>query len=114
MQAMPALVAILLLASAASAAANQVEARWSGWLRVGPGMQYAVLDEIPAKSKIDVQSCANDWCLVKSGSAHGYVNADLVNTPPAPPPPAHILGCVTTQENGYGPHGGEEERFCGK
>ncbi len=106
--------ALLLLASAASAAAKEGEARWSGWLRAGPGMQYAVLDEIPAKSKIDVQSCTNGWCAVTSGAAKGYVSADLVNIPPAPQPPAHIIGCFTTQETGYGPQGGEAERFCGK
>ncbi len=110
----PLLSAALLLASALPAAANQMEARWSGWLRVGPGLQYAVVDEIPAKSKLDVESCANGWCQVKSGYAKGYVNADLVNAPPPPPAPAQKLGCVTTQENGYGPHGGETERFCGK
>jgi hypothetical protein len=38
------------------------QANWTTYLRVGPGLQYAVIDEVEAQDAITVQGCDKGWC----------------------------------------------------
>lgn len=88
---------------------------WTTYLRAGPGLQFAVLDEIEAHKTLDVQDCRGGWCRVVSGDAEGYVAADHLAAPGPPAPKAadHApVPCFRAQQTGF--RGGDEVQFCGK
>ena len=89
-------------------------ARSTAYLRAGPGEQYAALDEIDPESEVDVQSCDNGWCRVRSGDADGFIRAEVLTAPDdhaKPPAPAPGAPCFTADLNGR-PRGGEQVRVC--
>ncbi|MAY62340.1 MAG: hypothetical protein CML29_09015 [Rhizobiales bacterium] len=45
-------------------------------VRVGPGSDYGIVDELPAGScGVSVlERCQDDWCVVRQGSSTGWVS----------------------------------------
>lgn len=74
----PGLIAVLLLATAASAAADPAAVDTNLNLRAGPGPAFNVIVKIPAGSKLEVQSCGEDWCRVKFAGRMGYASRPLL------------------------------------
>ncbi len=95
--------------------ALSAEAKWTSYLRAGPGQQFAVLDEIASNDPLTVQTCSGGWCKVLYGRADGYVLEALLDRgPPGPasaqPPATH--DCFDDVLNGYEGH--SHVQFCSK
>ncbi len=104
------LVATLTGAFGLSASAETKMTRFGTFLHVGPGAQYAVSDEIPTRTALDVGRCADDWCEVRYGRASGWV--DGRNLVPIAGSPAVVpTNCVDFVRSGW-PKAGELERLC--
>ena len=103
-------VLITLLATAFPAAAAPGMISFATWFRIGPGRNYAVRDEIPNETILDVIGCENGWCRVVYGNRTGYVESDVVvqPVPVITPPSPH--DCVPDRRNGYGD--GDELNIC--
>lgn len=113
----PALLACLgWLGAVAAAGAEPMEARWTTFLRAGPGRQYAALDEVAAKSTLEVAGCDRGWCRVAvRGRPDGYVDESVFSRPDihARPDPVAPRGeCFTAPRNG--PAAGEAVRYCSR
>jgi uncharacterized protein YraI len=83
------------------------------YLRIGPGRQYAVLDEIGPGRRLEIQSCQGDWCRVASPDASGYVEAKALHLPDIHAnAPQRQAGsdCFTAVLNGTA--SGDRQRFC--
>ena len=93
---------ITLLAMALPAMASPGEVTWTTWFRIGPGRNYAVRDEIPNDTLVEVLGCENGWCQVVWENWTGYVESQTVTqpVPSSASPPAH--DCVQNQRSGYG------------
>ncbi len=105
------IAAITMLTAALPAAASPGEITWTTWFRIGPGRNYAVRDEIPNDTVVEVVGCNGGWCQVVYGNRTGYVESDTVAQPVqavTPPSPPH--DCVETRRSGYGK--GDELNLC--
>ena len=51
---------------------------WTGYLYQGPGYRYAVTDEVPQASAVDLGRCADGWCEATVGGRVGYLRAEIV------------------------------------
>ena len=103
--------AAALLASALPASAWTGHATRATFLRAGPGLQYAVTDEVDRDAALDVLKCSGDWCEARYEGVVGWVMAATVRQ--AAPPPAAPHGtqaCFEDRQAGYGR--GERTRFC--
>jgi hypothetical protein len=49
-------------------------------LRAGPGVQYEIVDVIPATKSVSVEGCleASNWCRVSYGAATGWASGDYL------------------------------------
>ena len=85
------------------------------YLRAGAGEQFAALDEIDPEDQVDVQSCANGWCRVVSGSATGYIEESVLSAPDfhRQPAAAAATDCFTARLNGP-PRSADAVRICRK
>ena len=70
--------AIGMLVSAGAAYGAPGKTTWTGYLYQGPGYRYAVTDEVPQASDIDVGRCADGWCEATVGDRIGYMRAEIV------------------------------------
>lgn len=66
------------LAAGAAAYGAPAKTTWTGFLYQGPGYRYAVTDEVPQASVIDVGRCAEGWCRATVGDRIGYLRAEIV------------------------------------
>ncbi len=112
-----ALLACLGLSGAmAAAGAEPMQANWTTYLRAGPGREYAALDEVEAKSVLEVAGCDRGWCRVAiRGRPDGYVDESIFSRPDihARPDSAAPRGtCFTAPRNGSG--AGEAVRYCSR
>lgn len=97
------------------ARAEDARAEWTSYLRAGPGLKFAVLDEIAARDPLDVRGCSGGWCRIHTHNATGYVEQALVAPnagKQAAPPTGARANCFDTILNGY--RGGSNVRFCGR
>jgi hypothetical protein len=106
---------LLLVLSAANAAAAPALAVNNVNLRQGPGTTYTVILTIPGGSNVDVAGCNGGWCQVSFQGQNGFAIAtsfDQGNGPPqsaaaGPPPPAPAgpppPGYAPPPPPGYGP-----------
>ena len=104
-----------ILGGTMAAHAATATAKWTGYLRAGPGEQYAALDEVSAHDTFDVDRCADGWCRITYGGAQGYLAQGLVDQgPPSPIKPAApgTKNCFRTTQNGY--RGAEDVQICGE
>ncbi len=76
----------------ATARAQVQHTNWSTYFRAGPNDHEAVIDEVPAKSEVDVQGCDPHWCRVQYGAAWGYIDRDALDLPSLPPGTSRIGG----------------------
>ena len=115
--ALTAALALLATSLALPARARPAQTTWTTYLRAGPGLQYAAIDEIDSQTTVDVQECRDGWCRVEFGRAFGYIDAGVVqdeashaakSAAPAPAP----IPCFQARQSGYGV--GDELRFCGR
>ena len=58
--------------------AAPAETTWTGFLYQGPGDRYAVVDEVPEFSQVDMATCDKDWCRVTFGGKTGYLKSEIV------------------------------------
>ncbi len=108
-------VAILIaVACAGPAVAATGVVDWPTFFRTGPGKHFVVLQELARGTVVEVQSCADQWCLVQVGRVAGYVEqANLgQQAPPSvfPAPASGEPGCFDSRRAGYGR--GEVLRYC--
>ena len=55
-------------------------------LRLGPGMDFAVIDSIPAGSAVDLLGCRGIWCEIYIGrGASGFVSRHFLDFDAFPP-----------------------------
>ena len=101
--------AITLLAAPA-AFADPGEIAWTTWFRIGPGRNYAVRDEVPSTTRVDVLGCDQGWCRVIFGNRVGYVESQVVTQPQTAIAPVAPHDCVANRRNGYGK--GDELSIC--
>lgn len=105
-----ALAAILAGSFVLPASAETKMTRFGTFLHVGPGARYAVSDEIPTRTALDVGPCSGDWCEVRYGRASGWVDGrNLV--PLADRPAVAPTNCVDFVRSGW-PKAGDLERLC--
>ena len=103
--------ALAALAAAAPASAWADRAARATFLRAGPGLHYAVTDEVDREANLDVLRCADAWCEVRFEGAVGWVEAATVTAQAAPAPqPKGTEPCFEDRQAGYGK--GERTRFC--
>jgi uncharacterized protein YraI len=69
---------ILVLLSAAPAAAEPAVVQTKLKLRSGPGPAFSILAVLPSGTKLDAQKCTDEWCRVKLDRLVGYVSRDLL------------------------------------
>lgn len=74
------IAAVLLSMSAASAAADPAVVSSKLNLRSGPGPAFNVIAVMPLGTKVDVQTCGEEWCRVVLGRRIGYANRALLKT----------------------------------
>ena len=103
-------LAITLLTAALPAAASPGKITWTTWFRIGPGRNYAVRDEIPNETVLDVVGCSNGWCQVVWENWTGYVESAAVIQPPPATTEPHPHDCVQVDRSGYGK--GETLNIC--
>ena len=105
-------IAAVLAASAAVAPAHAWadRAARATFLRAGPGLEYAVTDEVDHESPLDVLRCAGAWCEVRFEGVVGWVQAATVAQPGPAPQPRGTEPCFDDRQAGYGK--GERTRFC--
>lgn len=88
---------------------------WTAYLRTEPGEQYAVVDEIEPRSRLEVQTCEGKWCLVSVRGRSGYVEATLPSTPDIRAPrsaKSEPPTCFNAKLNGT--RSGTDTRFRGQ
>jgi uncharacterized protein YraI len=66
--------------SAASAAADPAVVDSKLNLRSGPGPAFNVIAVMPPGTKLEVQTCGEEWCRVAFGRRTGYVNKALLRS----------------------------------
>ena len=99
------------LAAVAPACAWADHATRATFLRAGPGLEYAVTDEVDREASLDVLRCAGAWCEVRFEGLVGWVQAATVAAQAAPTPqPKGTQPCFDDRQAGYGK--GERTRFC--
>lgn len=91
--------------------AKAAQTLWTSYMRVGPGPQFAVLQELPSQVSLDVLDCRSGWCQVRFGTVVGYVRQSLVGDP-NPPAAAGDKGCFDTVLTGH--LGGDHVRICSR
>ncbi|MCO6381782.1 SH3 domain-containing protein [Oceanicola sp. 502str15] len=77
-------VAALSITAFAPAMAATATATSDTALRVGPGMDYAVIGTLPASQQADVEGCiaATDWCRLRVGSQTGWAHSTQLSGSP--------------------------------
>ncbi len=101
------------VACASPLRADATEAKWTSYLRAGPGLQYGVLDEIAPHHPLSVLNCSSGWCRVLYERAEGYVEQQwLTDAQAAPVLPGPSHDCFDATMTGW--IGGSHVQFCGK
>ena len=72
------IVCLPTIMAAAGAGAEPAKTTWTGYMYQGPGDHYAVVDEVPEFSTLDVSGCGNGWCHVTFGKRTGYLKSEIV------------------------------------
>lgn len=73
------LAAVLALAAAGPALADQGQITWTTYLYQGPDTHYSVIGEMPQATTVElVGACANGWCEIQSEGRRGFVMAEVV------------------------------------
>ncbi len=105
------IAAVLACLAVAPAHAWVGHASRATFLRAGPGLDYAVTDEVGHQAALDVLRCADAWCEVRFENAVGWVLAATVAAEAAPAPQPHgTQPCFEDRQAGYGK--GDRTRFC--
>ena len=98
----------------ASARADTMLTTFATFMHAGPAKQFAVTDEIPTRTAVDLQGCANGWCQVRYGAAYGWVEQKMLAASPplaGPPSGARASDCFDFVRTGW-PDGGDLDRLC--
>ncbi len=104
-------VALATAALAAVPARAEDHATRATFLRAGPGLDYAVTDEVDRGAPLNVLRCAGEWCEARYGGVVGWVAAGTVaQAAPAPAATHGTQPCFEDRQAGYGK--GERTRFC--
>jgi uncharacterized protein YraI len=70
--------AILIVLSAAHAAAEPAVTGSRINLRSGPGPAFVTIAVLPPGTKLETQECTDEWCRVKFGRQIGYASRALL------------------------------------
>jgi|SRR5579863_8628515 len=87
------LVVLALCLAPALAQASPAETYRGTWMHRGPSSHAPIVQSIPARAEIDVQSCGRIWCYASWRNLYGFVHANSLGFGPAgapygePPPP---------------------------
>lgn len=102
---------VLALASAAGAAPGRARLAWSTYLRAGPSVTSAVVDELEHDTPVVLASCAQGWCRVSADGLEGFIDRDAIDLSPSPParPQAGAACVVVGQADARQPR---PTRFC--
>ena len=102
------------LAFAPGAASAQIVTRFTTYMHSGPGLEFAVTDEIPNQTPLAPQSCSAGWCRITYGGIPGWVQQKQLISGPAtaqPKPGEHPTECMDFARTGW-PDSGNLERVC--
>lgn len=101
---------MLAVALALPARAETRTTSFAAFLHVGPGRQYAVTDEVPTRTELDVAGCKDDWCHVRYGDAFGWIEQRMFAAQAQPALPSGGE-CADFARTGW-PRTGDHERLC--
>jgi hypothetical protein len=96
------------------AANAQLVTRFTTYMHSGPGLEYAVTDEIPNQTPLTPQSCSAGWCRITFGGVPGWVQQKLLISGPStaqPKPGERPTECMDFARTGW-PDAGNLERVC--
>jgi uncharacterized protein YraI len=109
-----AIVSVVLIATAmlGQARAESHTTSFTTYLHIGPGRQYAVSDEVPTGTTVDVVGCENNWCQIRYGAAAGWIEQRML-APRAQPARSGTPAsdCADFARTGW-PNSGDHERIC--
>lgn len=103
-----------LLAFLPTAADAQLVTRFTTYMHSGPGLEFAVTDEIPNQTPLAPQSCSAGWCRITYGGVPGWVQQKLLITRAStaqPKPGERPTECMDFARTGW-PDAGNLERVC--
>lgn len=69
--------ALLLAGTAASFAASAVATSGVN-VRLGPGTQYGIVDQLYAGEQVEVYGCQGSWCQISHTGPDGWVSANYL------------------------------------
>lgn len=112
----PSRKAIVITTLLAAGALQQARAEtrttsFATFLHVGPGRQYAVSDEVPTRTAVEVNDCEKDWCRIRYGNAFGWIDQRMLAAATPAQPAIGGANCVDYARTGW-PNNGDHERLC--
>ena len=104
------MTAVTLAAAALATPASASETLWTSYLRVGPGPQYAVQQQLSMHTELGVIGCQAGWCQVQSGRVIGYVRREALGDPSTQMGGKPGTDCFDDVLSGH--PGGDHVRIC--
>lgn len=96
------------------ARADSMLTKFATFMHAGPAKAFAVTDEVPTKTEVELAGCANAWCQIRYGAAYGWVEKKMLaaTTPTARPQPgARPAECFDFVRTGW-PDAGNLYGLC--
>lgn len=106
--------AVATLALLPASASAQLVTSFTTYMHSGPGLEYAVTDEIPNRTPLVPQSCVGGWCRITFGGVPGWVQQKILISGPStaqPKPGERPTECMDFARTGW-PDQGNLERVC--
>jgi len=69
------LAGAILLGAATAAFAAEAQATTAVNVRLGPGTQYGIVDQLAPGERVDVLGCSGTWCQISHPGPDGWVSA---------------------------------------
>jgi hypothetical protein len=106
--------AAALLAALPTLANAQIVNRFTTYMHSGPGLEFAVTDEIPNGTPLSPETCQAGWCRINYGGVPGWVQQKTLITGPLtaqPKPGERPTECMDFARTGW-PNSGDLQRVC--
>ena len=88
--------------------------RFTTYMHSGPGLEFAVTDEIPNRTPLAPDSCKAGWCRITYGGVYGWIQQNTLIAGPStaqPKPGERPTECMDFARTGW-PDAGDLERVC--
>jgi uncharacterized protein YraI len=103
-----------LLAVLPASVSAQTVTRFAIYMHSGPGLEFAVTDEIPNRTPLTPETCQAGWCRINYGGVPGWVEQKMLIAGPStaqPKPGERPTECMDFARTGW-PDAGDLERVC--